>query len=1130
MNVFISSRIVVAAALGALLSAHAPPLAAQAAGGTVQGTVIDGSTKQPLANAQVSIVGTRSGALTNSAGVYRIPGVAAGQTEVRVRLIGFAPTTKSTTVTEGQSSEVDFSLSQSAISLTDVVVTGTGGAVEERKLGNTVAKVDLTDLQFAPISSPSEVLQGRVPGVATLPSGGLTGEGARIRIRGNASLTQSNEAIVYVDGVRADNGGGFGDNVGSGGGGNPSRLDDLDPESIDKIEILKGAAAATLYGTEASNGVLQIFTKRGEAGPPRWTFRAERSAIAFPDAIHPQAGFAGCHVANIQVARVTPAGKDTTVTVPCGSDPAFAAARAAESSEFFGRTIQPYEVFETNFTENLNETGFSNSLSGSVSGGTQAATYYVSGRYFDEDGPFNADKTYENTPFTNSIKDLARDENRVYQGTANINLFPRDNLRLSFRALYADRHGDTPGNNNNIYAPYTLAQFGKPELANCRESEVESPGNCTGSGNETGNAAFSTVREALQERIFQDVSHFNGVISAAFTPITELTLDATFGVDNVNARSAFQLPFGNAVDNFSQRNPNGERGIDNNNVQNITLDSKGTWTRDLTPSINSSLVFGGQGFITRRIISGAYNFDFPGPGLEVVTAGTDPSVGERYVKVVNAGVFAQEQLGFSDWIFATVGARYDKNSAFGEEAGGQLYPKASVSIVPSDRPGWNSNLLTTLRVRGAFGKSGRQPGAFDKLTTYQPLASEFGSGLVPSNLGNPALKPEVSSEFELGTEFGIFQDKVGVQVTYWDRTVNDALVSRQFPLTGGFFSRQLDNVGELSANGWEVGVNSFIVNRPNFSFDVFANGAYLKQEVVSLGGAPKLKVGGSYPRYRNFLEEGQAPGALFGAKLLAPCSSYSNPSEDAVGGCLQSGELPYDLNKDGKPDTEADLLALFSDPVKAATFTLSNMNPLRADDDGDKDFLDHALGKPYPDWQGGFGANIRFLQNFRLSSLFEYKAGNYKVTNLTDAFRQANPLIGRNIRRAAETEAAIMNPAATPQEKVAAAKSWLSLKALSPYDGLNQNDDGDFLRWRELSLTYSAPQRIASALRARDASFTFGVRNLKLWTKYTGTDPENNAVGRGGGEGGRDENFLDAVDAFGFPLPRRFSFAVRLNY
>ncbi|MBC7790301.1 MAG: SusC/RagA family TonB-linked outer membrane protein [Anaerolineae bacterium] len=1105
MNVSIRSRFIVAAALGAVLSAQAPPLASQEAGGSVQGTVIDGSTKQPLANAQVSIVGTRSGALTNSAGVYRIPGVTAGQVEVRVRLIGYAPTTKSATVSEGQTADVDFSVSQSAISLTDVVVTGTGGAVEERKLGNTVAKVDLTDIQFAPISSPSEVLQGRVPGVASLPSGGLTGEGARIRIRGNASLSQSNEAIVYIDGVRADNGGGIGDPtlIGTGGAA-PSRLDDIDPESIDKIEILKGAAAATLYGTEASNGVIQIFTKRGEAGPPRWTLRAERSASKFPDRIKPQTGFARTQ------------------------------AQADLLSEFYGQDIAPFEIIEKNLETRLQETGFANALSGSVAGGTQAATYYVSGRFYDEDGPFTAEKVFEGSPFTSFLKDVARDENRLYQGTANINLFPRDNLRFSFRTLYTDRHGEFPGNNNNIYAPFTLAQFGKPEAADCTESAVESPGICEGSGDEFGNGAFSTVREALLDRYSQDVTHFNGVMSAAFTPITELTFDATFGVDNVNARSVDFLPFGNAVDNFSARNPNGERTIDNTNTQNITLDSKLTWSRDLTPAITSSFVFGGQGFITRRQISGIYNFDFPGPGLEIVEAGgTDDTINERFVKVVNAGVFAQEQLGFGDWVFATVGARYDKNSAFGEEAGGELYPKASISLVPSDRAGWSSGILTTLRLRAAYGKSGRQPGAFDKFTTFEALASDFGAGLVPSNLGNPALKPEISTEIEVGTELGLFQDKVGLQVTYWDRNVNDALVLKQFAPSGGFIDRQLANVGKLSANGWEVGLNSFIVNRPNFSFDVFANGAYLKQEVVSLGGAPPLKVGGSYPRYRNFLIEGFAPGALFGAKLLAPCSSYGNPTQDAKGGCLASGQLPYDVDRNGTPDTEADLLAIFADPARMAALLpagLTSLNPLRADDDLDGDFLDHFLGKPYPDWQGGFGGNIRFLQNFRLSTLFEYKAGNYKVTNLTDAFRQANPLIGRNIRRVTEAEAAILNPAASPQAKLAAAKEWLTAKALSPYDGLNQNGDGDFLRWRELSVTYSAPQRLASILRARDASLTFGVRNLALWTKYDGTDPESNAVGRGGGEGGTDENFLDAVDAFGFPLSRRFSFALRLNY
>ena len=128
--------------------------------------------------------------------------------------------------------------------------------VEKRKLGNSIATIDLSSLDSAPIQTFSDILQGREPGVVGLPSGGQTGEGTRIRIRGSASLAQSNEPIVYIDGVRANNGGGLTFN----GGGSPSRLDDINPEAIERIEILKGAAAATLYGSEASNGVIQIFT------------------------------------------------------------------------------------------------------------------------------------------------------------------------------------------------------------------------------------------------------------------------------------------------------------------------------------------------------------------------------------------------------------------------------------------------------------------------------------------------------------------------------------------------------------------------------------------------------------------------------------------------------------------------------------------------------------------------------------------------------------------------------------------------------------------------------------------------------------------------------------------------------
>jgi len=289
--------------------------------------------------------------------------------------------------------------------------------------------------------------------------------------------------------------------------------------------------------------------------------------------------------------------------------------------------------------------------------------------------------------------------------------------------------------------------------------------------------------------------------------------------------------------------------------------------------------------------------------------------------------------------------------------------------------------------------------------------------------------------------------------------------------------------------------------------------------------------------------EGYPIGSLFGPKLLQSCGQ--RPA-GATYRCLQPGQLPYDVTgptvgtPDGIPDNDADLLAYFATPQTLAPLSSHDNRGsyytglLMVDEDGDGDFLDHYLGKSYPDWQGSLGANATFLRNFELGMLFEYKFGNYTLTNLTDAFRQSNAGIGRNIRASAEVEATIMNPASTPQQRLDAAKRWLGLKALTPHDGLNQNQNGDFLRWRELSLTYNLPGRWAEQhLGVHTVSIRASVRNLKLWTGYRGIDPELNVFGRGAAQAdgtGIDQNFGDGIDAFGFALPRRFTFAVRFGF
>jgi TonB-linked SusC/RagA family outer membrane protein len=1104
--------------------------------GTVEGTVTDAASQRPLPNVQVSIQGTGAtvGALTNAQGQFRIPNVAAGQQSVRARLIGYAQVTSSVNVPNGGVGRATIELRQSAIELSAVVTTGTGGSqVEARKLGNTVASVEMP--QNSAIPDFSSALQGREPGLMMLPSSGLTGEGARIRIRGNASLSQNNEPIVYVDGVRIDNGGGFGAGfIGTGGGGRPSRLDDINPSSIEKVEVLKGAAAATLYGTEASAGVLLITTKKGAVSNTKWSLELEQTAKTYPASrVESQFGFAGRSCGIIAAAQ------------QCADT------QAARLAQHYGIPLTAYKVFSSpngNVATKLYETGKATTVSGQVSGGTPTSTFFASLRGYLEDGPYTS-KNYDWADVNGATRGvLSKDINNKYQGTMAIGLTPSKDFKLQFNSLFAVTQNDIPENNNSIYSPYTVALFSKPENAQCDASKTSatdasngSMGNglCKGPGNPTGASSFGSQRELVQYEIKQKAEHYNGSVRASYIPSATLNFDATAGIDFTHARSANFLPYGNNLDLRINRANLGLASVDDRSNQVLTLSVNGGWTSGFA-GVSSNLIFGAQGYITRTNDESGATQNFPGPGIEVIGGGSSPQVFESFSSVVNTGAFMQEQLGWRDWVFGTLGGRYDYNSAFGKTSGGVFYPQASFSLVLSDRAGFKDSFLgrrmSTFRLRGAFGQAGRQPGAFDKLTTYLPLTSTSGGGLVPGNLGNPNLKPEISTELEVGAEIGILNDNVSIDLTRWQRTLKDALVARQFPVTGGFTALQLDNIGEMQSWGYDVKVKAYLVNSANLSADVYASTAFLSQIVTSMGGAPPLKVGGSYPRYRNFIKEGYAPGTFFGARIPLPCpagrttaQNYGKTASQPGGVCLQPGEVPFTVpgsgTASGKPSTEAQLLTYLSQPR-----TLANLAPLQSDDNNDKDVLDHYDGKPLPDFEGSFGGSITWRRNWRFSTNFEYRGGNYTISNLTQGFRTGSPSNGGNTERRATVEMIVQNPASTAQQRLEAAKEyWGSINALSPYDGENQQMPGDFVRWRELSATYTAPSSWARRVGGNDLQITLAARNFMLWTKYKGVDPEVNLLGRGSG-GGTDQNVGESIDAFGFPIPRAISLNIRIGF
>ncbi len=1047
-------------------------LSTAAAQGRVSGRVMDAATNRPLAGVQVFIPATGIGNLTDADGRYLLQNVPVGQQRVTAQLVGYKQAEVLTNVTAGQTVLANLALTETAIALDEIVITGAGVATQRKKLGNTIATIDVAKVNTAAVTDVSQMLAGREAGVSILPSSGMTGEGARIRIRGSSSLSQLNEPIIYLDGIRVDR-----SSVEARGGtqGNPSRLDDIPPDAIERIEILKGAAAATLYGTEASNGVIQIFTKRGRAGAPRFTAQIDQTAISMP----------------------------TQRLLPLADFPE-SQADVDRIKQRWNKDVPLFTPFQEDLFPSYFNTGYHQAYSLSVTGGGDRINYFVTGRFQDENGPMNVGGLFPDIPGLRKTED----HQRRAQTNASVTITPVEKVRIGISTMYSELKQNTPENGNNIYGVF-------PNLTQSH-LRLASPTNLYGTN------SFMTAQEGIYQIDEVEVNHFTGSTNVNYAPWRQIKLDGTFGVDFINESSFFFRPFAWNVDRYVTANIEGTRSIRETRVRVVTADFKASWDARLTEDISSTFLAGTQGFLSQRTSRGGAGTRFPGPGLEVAGAGADQSITESWERNTQVGGYLQDQLGWRDWAFATVGGRWDANSAFGENFTTAFYPKANVSIVPTEAFGWDHPVLSSLRVRAAIGKSGLQPNSFAKFTTYTPQASADGPGVRPSNLGNASLKPEVSTEIEAGAELGVWRDRASINFTYWTTDVKDALVARQFPVSGGFINTQLDNIGKLKKHGYEIAVQGAVIRNRNFNLNLFANAEYLVQDVADMGGAPALKTGGSYSRYRNFLVEGYAPGSFFGPKVA---------------------DLAIPLNIDGtcREPTQAAALAYFAVPRDPSAFkplvvgnTAGQFNvpngQLASHNCGTGALLSF-LGKSTPDWAGTIGWTMGFLTNFELNSVMEFKAGNFFVHDLSGEFRRSSPTIGRNTSVCAGLESGMRNPASTAQQRLDGAVSWArECEGLAPLDGLNSINPADFLRWRELSLTYRVPTTFVDKWGMASAQISVGARNLKLWVtdQYKGMDPEGNIYGRC--NGGLDCNFLESTDGWTLPIPRRLTFSTRVSF
>ncbi|MGH7558163.1 MAG: TonB-dependent receptor domain-containing protein [Gemmatimonadota bacterium] len=705
---------------------------------TIQGAVTN-ENGQPLVGAQIQIVGTDRGAVTDPSGRYQVTDAPTGTVQLQAIYLGYRTEQRSATLAVGDNT-VDFRLTSTPIELNTIVVTGTAGETQKRAIGNAVIEIEADEvIEKAPVTSLAELIQGCAAGAVVLPSSGSAGTGASIHLRGLSSITQTNQPLLYVDGVRVVNShSDYAFDVGPDrfqvGGQGPSRLNDINIQDIESIEIIKGPAAATLYGTEAAAGVIQIITKKGRPGETRWNVRGSWVRVDlgnhdFPDnfgAVEPDAVPEGPGVRVVE-------------TLPDGQ-----------------------LLIANNPIESIRETGTYQEYDLSVSGGREDFTFYGSGHFMTEGGV---------TPANFAEK---------MGGRANLQWTPSEVFDLAVSTGYVNNEIRLPHNDNNIFGFWGNALLSSPAFI-----FVEA-----GANFEFGEPFTPLSQVALiDSRLTND--RFTGSVTANFDPLPWLRNRAIFGID-VNAEENFQfIPFG-AVANLS---PRGEKKVVRQTAVDITLDYNGTVTWDLTPALQSNSSVGTQ--VTNENVDTvtAFGEDFPDPTVSTVSAAGRREGFETRIEDVTVGLYVQEQLAWQNRLFLTGAVRFDDNSAFGANFDFETYPKVSASWVVSEEPFFEIPVVDMLRLRAAYGFAGQQPAAFAEQRQFNAVAIRGGLPTVtPDQFGNPDLGPERSREVEVGLDAGLWDDRIGVAVTYYDKVTEDALVARTVAPSSGFPSNQLANI------------------------------------------------------------------------------------------------------------------------------------------------------------------------------------------------------------------------------------------------------------------------------------------------------------------------------------------------
>ena len=962
------------------------PATAFAQQGTISGRVTDKATNNPVPSAQVSIVGTTRGTLTSEKGEYNLRAVAPGVITLRATRIGYAASTQTVTVPESGTVTADFALTSTPSKLDEIVVSASGEEETKRQQPVSIGTINMDSVNLAPVNSFSELLTARTPGVVAMSDGGTLGAGTRIRIRGSNSVSLDNDPLIIIDGIRAN--GSEGSSTIGVGGQVPSRLDDINPEDIETINVIKGPAASSLYGTAAANGVVQITTKRGSVGKQKWSAHVAGGSVSnyikFP--------------ANYGVVDVE--GGDTvfsqaTIGVPCITD-----FQAAGFCTFTGlQTFNPLEVNSPFVTGNTQTYGLA------VSGGSEAMSYYLSGQFDKDQGVYEINKLRHATLRANATAHLG------------------PNFDLTVNSSYGQNRLRLPQNDNNVRGVIPSGILGLVFDDSVNHGyQFQQPANIF---------AINTQ---------QNTERYSGSATATWRPLSWLSVLGVTGLDFSNRIDQELIPtyLDNGITSRFADDSLGNRTSNPFQTFIYTLNASATASYGLRPGLSGSTTVGTQ--YTQDYVHGTFAFGkVLAPGTGSLSGATQAfAVGESTNKDIILGAYAQEQLNWRDRVYLSGTVRVDKNNAFGRNFKSIVYPGGGISWVIGNEDFFpKQKFISQARIRAAYGQSGQQPGFRDAVAFFAPVAVHVGSEDVASftagNLGDPNLKPERTGETELGFEANLWKDIFAVDFTWYNKKTTDALIRRQLPPSNGVQQLFFQNIGSVQNKGVEMSLTGTPIKGNTVAWDFTISGSRNTNKVLKLG----------------------VPPIIFG--------DQRHQNGYPLGGYWARPYTFQDINGDGAITTE-------NCPGSGCEITLGDTSVY--------------LGSPFPSWDLTFGSGVTLFKYVRVAALVNRRTGN-KLLNFTEDFRCSALLICKALNQS-------IDPSVKKTSSLADQAAGIA--AMQGTDA-GYIEDGSFWKIREISVTLSAPDRMAHRFGVTGLSLTLAGRNLGTWTNYKGLDPEINENG-----------------------------------